>query len=366
MSLFNNQQLAKFLVQPKEAQSLSLDEWAKLILILRESKLLASLYHSSLNYGCFEHYPQYAQKHLLSASIHAKRQNSQVHFESENLNELLTSINVQPIYLKGANYILRESRNSFGRMVSDIDILVNKDELDIVEAKLKSMLWKSDKISDYDEKYYRKWAHEIPPLYHVLRSTVLDVHHNLYLPISGRSPNVALFLTNNVVCKNGSTVLGPAETVLHSIIHLFLNEDFTNAFRDLFDLYWLIEEYGNNSFWQQLHSLAQETKFEKELYYCLALLIKVYVIAPPSIYALLVAKFENPRSRFFIEHILYNAITPKHSLLDNFYIKSARALIFLKGHWLKMPLHILIKHLAIKSYFGIVEFIFGKHFLDKD
>jgi hypothetical protein len=231
---------------------------------------------------------------------------------------------------------------------------------------LKSALWQSEKLSDYDDKYYRTWAHEIPPLFHVVRDTVLDVHHNLYLPISGRSPKVELFLANNTVCENGCYVLGPAESVLHSIIHLFMNEDFTNAFRDLFDLHLLIHEYQSKEFWQQLLSLAQETKFEKELYYCLALLINIYGVEKQPIFEALESKYDSKANRFFIQHILFNAITPKHSLIDYFCAKLARSLVFLKGHWLKMPFHILITHLAIKSYLGTVGFIFGKHFLDKE
>jgi hypothetical protein len=366
MSLFSNQQLAQILVEPDKAIKLSLDNWAKLILILRESKLLASLYHSSMAQGCFADYPNYAQKHLYASSIHAQRQRAQVLFESEKLSHLLKTISVEPIFLKGANYILRDSNNSHGRIVSDIDILVKKDELYRVEEKLKSELWQSEKLSDYDDKYYRKWAHEIPPLFHLLRHTVLDVHHNLYLPISGRSPKVELFLTNKTVCENGCYVLGPAESVLHSIIHLFMNEDFTNAFRDLFDLHLLINEYENKEFWQQLLSLAHDTKFEKELYYCLALLIKIYSVEKQPIFEALESKYDSKANSFFIQHILFNAITPKHTLLDGFCTKLARALVFFKGHWLKMPFHILITHLAIKSYLGTVGFIFGKHFLDKE
>lgn len=365
MSSFSNQQLAQILVDPKMALTFSLTHWAKLILIFRESKLLASFYHSSVNQGCFEQYPEYARKHLYASSIHALRQRSQVLFECEALSDLLNTVEVKPTFLKGANYILRDSINSHGRIVSDIDILVNKADLNKVETKLKSSLWQSEKLSDYDDKYYRAWAHEIPPLFHLLRDTVLDVHHNLYLPVSGRSPKVELFLTNNTICENGCYVLGPAESVLHSIIHLFMNEDFTNAFRDLFDLHLLINEYESKEFWQQLRSLAQETEFEKELYYCLALLIKIYGVEKQPIFEVLADKYDSKSNRVFIDVILFNAITPQHSLLDTFITKFSRALIFFKGHWLKMPFDILVTHLAIKSYLGTVGFIFGKHFLDK-
>ena len=31
--------------------------------------------------------------------------------------------------------------------------------------------------SAYDQRYYREWMHELPPLLHVRRQTALDVHH---------------------------------------------------------------------------------------------------------------------------------------------------------------------------------------------
>ena len=34
-------------------------------------------------------------------------------------------------------------------------------------------------LDPYDQRYYRRWRHELPPMQHVKRLTVLDVHHNL-------------------------------------------------------------------------------------------------------------------------------------------------------------------------------------------
>lgn len=365
MSLFTNQQLACFLTSPEIATGLPLDRWAQLILILRECKLLASFYHVSIEKKCFEHYSEYVQKHLYAASIHAARQNTQVLFEGDNLRTLLAKIDVNPIFLKGANYILRDSINSRGRIVSDIDILVKKEDIKKVESTLKSALWQSEKLSDYDDKYYRKWAHEIPPLIHLLRETVLDVHHNFYLPISGRAPNMILFASSAETVTGGCLVLGEAETVLHSIIHLFMNEDFTNAFRDLYDLHLLIHEYESDEFWQTLDTLAHTTKFEKELYYCLVLLVKIFDARKQPIFAKLDNRYKSLSSDIFIHTVLFNGVTPRHSLLNNYKNRTARFFVFIRGHWIKMPVHILMVHLTIKSYKGVVELIFGKYFLDE-
>lgn len=367
MSKFSIQELSNFLRSPSLLSRLTLSEWADLILILRESKLLATLYHILLRNNLFEQQDEYVKRHLNGAFVHADRQKSQVIYESLLLTELLNTIDVKPIFLKGANYTLRNSINSHGRIISDIDILVQKSQLVEVEALLKRNLWQSETLSDYDEKFYRKWAHEIPPLVHILRSTVLDVHHNLYMPISGRALNIELFELNSEFIEEKYRVLSRADSVLHSILHLFLNEDFTNSFRDLFDIYCLINEYGDEEFWQRLTWISSETNSDRELYYCITLLRQLFDYSvPENVYQNLKAEHENSFSRIFVGFILINALTPQHELLNNAKNRFARFVVFIRGHWIKMPLNILIFHLFVKSYKGLVNTLFGKHFLEKD
>jgi hypothetical protein len=396
VSKFCIDDLAKFLTIPKSMEQLSLKDWEELILIFREGKLLASVYHFLIKNNNFESKPDYVKRHLLSAFVHADRQRSQVIYECTVINALLADVNVSPIYLKGANYILRGSRNSLGRIVSDIDLLVPKNELDKVAKVLKNNLWKSEKISDYDAMYYQEWAHEIPPLIHILRDTVLDVHHNLYLPISGRALDISLFEAGAVVVDEQHRVLNSADSVLHSIIHLFMNEDFSHSFRDLFDLTLLIKEYGyqgngheeyekyeeygnkghgnkgyrnkeseNDEFWNRLSCIASKSGYEKEVYYCLKMYNQLFLLPKPSIYKELEARFKNIYSDFLINSVITRAMTPKHTLMDTFTVRLSRFYVFMRGHCLKMPPHILFLHLAIKSYKGTIEAIMGKHYFDK-
>ncbi|WP_297822971.1 nucleotidyltransferase family protein [uncultured Paraglaciecola sp.] len=194
MKKLQHHAISAVLLEPKRGLRFDLDTWQSVILVLREEKLLATLYHLALETAVFEHYPEFAQRHLYSASIYARRQSKQIFYEALLLQELLEKNGVTPIFLKGANYTLRSSRNSQGRICSDIDVLVKVEELDSCESLLLSQNWHSEKLTQYDEQYYRQWAHEIPPLIHPFRGTVLDVHHNLYLPISGRSPKIELFI----------------------------------------------------------------------------------------------------------------------------------------------------------------------------
>ena len=37
--------------------------------------------------------------------------------------------------------------------------------------------WATTHHDPYDQRYYRRWMHELPPMLHIRRMTLLDVHH---------------------------------------------------------------------------------------------------------------------------------------------------------------------------------------------
>ena len=41
------------------------------------------------------------------------------------------------------------------------------------------------KSDPYDDAYYRRWMHELPPLIHRERDRMIDVHHTI-LPLTAR------------------------------------------------------------------------------------------------------------------------------------------------------------------------------------
>ncbi|GAC21976.1 nucleotidyltransferase domain-containing protein [Paraglaciecola arctica] len=357
--------ISAVLLDPKKGLNFDLDTWQSVILVLREEKLLATLYHLALDIAVFEQYPEFAQRHLYSASIYARRQSKQIFYEALLLQELLGKNGITPIFLKGANYTLRGSKNSQGRICSDIDVLVKVEDLDNCESLLLSQNWKSEKLTQYDERYYRKWAHEIPPLIHPFRGTVLDVHHNLYLPISGRSPKIELFINELEFTDDNFAVLKIPQTVMHSIIHLFMNENFSSGMRDLFDIYRLIKAYADESFWNELIVLARQSNFLVELQYCLRALEIIFSFEVPEYVS--IALNENQLSwtqRIWAKHIFVNAILPQHPLISLSRQSFASSLAYFRGHWVKMPKTVLIKHFIVKMYNQLLDQVLGKHQLD--
>jgi hypothetical protein len=72
-------------------------------------------------------------------------------------------------------------------------------------------------MDPYDERYYREWIHELPPLRFPGRFLELDLHHTI-LPLTGRiqPDSAALLEASNPVEGTGFRVLCPAGDPIRS------------------------------------------------------------------------------------------------------------------------------------------------------
>lgn len=357
--------LYQLMLKPESGAALSLQQWQDAVFILREAKILGSLYHAANRNNCFDAYPKAVQRHVYSAHIYAKRQATQIEYEARELKKLFEQVDVTAIFLKGAAYTLRNSVNGLGRVCSDLDVLVTKQDLEKAEAHLKSNRWRSEQLSDYDEKYYREWAHEVPPLFQINRATVLDMHHNIYPPVSGRAPSVERFFDSRAATENGCFVLDPACTILHSIIHMFTNEDSSSWMRDLLDIMLLLKEFGDEDTWEKLIKLAKDINFDAELAFCINA-VKHYsnLELPNNAKEFIKQQKFNLIQKWLMKTVFINAIVPEHDSVNKFKNRLAKQIVYFRGHWIKMPFPILIKHFTIKSFLAIRDKVIGKHHFD--
>ena len=353
--------ISKLLEDPRVGIELSPALWEDTVHCLREENLLGTLHHLAKKQGCLPSYNHYAQRHLVSMATYAQRQAQQVFFESRLIKDRLATKKVTPVFLKGAAYTLSKSSNAQGRIYSDIDVLVRKDEIPVATAGLQMLGYVTAKLSDYDDHYYREWAHEIPPLFNLARGTVIDLHHNLIPPVSGRAPAAEELFSQLRVHSNGFTTLKPSAMALHSIIHLLVNDDLENAYRDVVDLWLLCSEHDTPSFWSELVGLATTTGFERELSYALQLVSFHFKNFEPRTEA---TSMVNRNNRFLCRYVLSPAISPSLDGSTGIWQRIAKFLAYARGHWLKMPLPILIKHSCAKLWIGFRDNIFGKHQFD--
>lgn len=342
------------LIDPKYGKSLSLAQWRDAILFFRHAKLLATLYYRIVecDVNLYLGLPEKVRRHLHSAWVYAARQKLQTDHEVRQLTDLLNASGVSPVFLKGAAYAAEELNASKGRVMSDLDILVSESALTAAEKAFVDDHWQVKSLSDYDEKYYREFAHEIPPLFNPITETTVDLHHNLYLPISGRAPKIELFLARTRKTKNEITVFEPEAMVLHSCIHLVLNEDFSGALRDLYDIHLLCEEFDSERFQSSLFELAESADLLLELYYCLELRRHVFRQRSELLTKLEALPVTGKITSRFTMALLKHAIIPAHSTTENLTSRVSRFAIYIRGHYLKMPLRRLSVHFLIKAYMG--------------
>src|SRR3546814_5306140 len=80
---------------------------------------------------------------------------------------------------KGTAFAAAGLSAGVGRSIGDLDILVPRDRIDAVEAALLGAGWEWVKPDPYDDVYYRRWMHELPPLIPRERDRMIDVHHTI-------------------------------------------------------------------------------------------------------------------------------------------------------------------------------------------
>lgn len=344
--------LTKFtdvIAHPTNAESLLPSEWEALLFILHTARLEAWLAAQLEKTQATEALPVTVQSKLISALLYARRQQQQVHYECSNLTALLAEKDIEPLFLKGAAYVISPVFNSEGRICSDIDALVLREQLEAAERHLKINMWIGQEVDDYDDKYYREYAHEIPPMMQSERGTVLDLHHNLFLPVSGRAPNISQFWELRSRNENGLSTLKPAAALVHSMIHLLMNEEVTYGLRDCLDMQSIIDTHNSESFWLEVSTLVVDNDFTHE--YQLLLLLLDSLFSRETVKQQILAQqiTADTKTRFWL-WCYRKAVMPDHPQLCNPYAGIARAAVYCRGHSQKMPLATLLKHSTVKLY----------------
>jgi len=328
-------------------------QWEPVIRQARRADLLARIAAQLERRGLLDSVPPAPRAHLMSASRVWHAQMQEVGHEAQLIADALRSLNIPVVILKGAAYVLADLPAAEGRLFSDIDILVPRAALAEVEGALRLSGWMSDYKDAYDQRYYREWMHELPPMTHIRRGTTLDVHHNI-LPITVRHPpDAALLLAQArpLPAFAGLSVLAPADMILHSMTHLFHNDDLSHGLRDLSDLDLLLRHHGGEAgFWQSLMERALELHLALPLAY--GLWATHELLSTPVPDAVLEQSELASASRLpRLMHWLWRRVlrTPHHdAALPGAGL--AHFALYVRAHWLRMPPLLLARHLSIKAW----------------
>ena len=231
--------LAQALVDPASTAALDAASWQALLTMARAELLSASLAHRLDGIAK----PAAAQRFLDDAKASCEQGRLAALWEVEMARRALGDLGVPVVLLKGSAFIAAGLAAGQGRFVGDLDILVPRAELDRVEAVLLGAGWEWVKPDPYDDAYYRRWMHELPPLIHRERDRMIDVHHTI-LPLTARpTPDAGALIADSVSLENGLHILSPEDMICHAAAHLFADGDLSGGMRNLWDIDRLCREF---------------------------------------------------------------------------------------------------------------------------
>ncbi|PZO19660.1 MAG: hypothetical protein DCF26_05105 [Burkholderiales bacterium] len=349
--------LLEALRNPDSLLGLTPTDWDLLIRQGRRSDVLARVGENARHHGLWNVLPESPRRHLESAMKLADRQHVELRHEAQAIARALQPLGEPAVLLKGAAYTLAGLAAARGRMVSDVDILVPRHRLTEVESALMMAGWVQTNRDAYDQQYYRKWMHELPPLRHAKRGSVLDVHHAILPPTARLKPESALLLVDTVAAGDDERirVLSQPDMVLHSAAHLFHEGELEMGLRGVVDLDALLREFGQDTtFWPVLQARAQVLDLEGPLYQALRYTrLLMHTPAPDGMEAevRLAAQRRGAVMRPALQDALFlRALLPDHATASDRWTPLARWVLYLRGHWLRMPPALLAWHLLRKLF----------------
>ena len=350
-----NRLLLTALRAPEKLTVLPSVDWELLLRVARRARLLGRLESDLARASLLEFIPPRAAAHLRAASNVIEHRKTLASWEVNRILWALKGLEMPLILLKGIGYVLAELPPARGRIFADVDLLVPEERVGEVEERLLARGWFRMKIDPYDDRYYRVWMHEIPPLRHRERGTEIDIHHRL-LPRTSRlnSDPVPLFAAARPLSDPRLRVLAPADMVLHALVHLFLEGDPDEGLRlrDLVDVHDLLLHHGlEPGFWTGLGPRARELGFERPLFYGLHHACRLLGTPVPQDLLQALEDAAPPWPiRQLMDRLIPLTLLPGHPDYPSPRAALSRWLIYVRAHWLRMPSVLLARHLSHKAW----------------
>jgi hypothetical protein len=346
-------QLLRAVSEPLDLRTLEPGQWNSLLRNARRANLLYRLSAQIVRFGLLDLLPDRDRDDVLAVEEVAAHHRRGIQWETNRLRRALRGTGVAPVLLKGAAYVMADLPVGWGRVAGDIDILVPRASLAPVEQALRNAGWEPLDSDDYDDHYYRTWMHELPPLCHGRRGTILDVHHTI-LPLTGRvHPDAELLVQSaRPLAEPGFSVLTPEDMVLHSAAHLFQDGEVFGGLRDLTDLDLMLRHFGQSEpgFWDRLTPRAEQLQLTRPLYYALRFTTRLLGTPVPGD-VLQAAGRGGPGWLVLsvMDALATRVLVPEVSDGESWSRTISRFLLYVRSHWLRMPPGLLVQHLSHKA-----------------
>ncbi|MFP4075720.1 MAG: nucleotidyltransferase family protein, partial [Halochromatium sp.] len=286
------QHLLPLLSDPAHAHRMRLADWDSTLRLARQARVLGMLAHrlhaahsgrsepadqtkqveqaDQSDAGHWRAIPERVRGHLQAAINVAAYRAHLVRMELRDLERALPA-ELPVTLLKGAAYLLQDLPLTRGRAPNDVDLLVRRADLDRAETALKTAGWQMAAQSAYDERYYRDWSHELPPMRAPGHPLEVDLHHTI-APVTSRTraDDALLFADLRPIPGARFLALGPTDQIIHAVIHLFQDSELEGELRGLVDIDALLRTHlRSDDDWQALIERAHRHQAARLLWYAL-------------------------------------------------------------------------------------------------
>ncbi len=311
--------------------------WSALLTAARAEKLLGSL---AFRLGG-KPVPAKVEAILEAARCDAAQARTQALWESEMCRRATAHLGVPVVLLKGAAFHAAGLEASIGRSVGDLDILVPRAAIEKVEEALIAAGWERLKEDGgYDDLYYRRWMHELPPLIHRERDRMIDVHHTILPPTARPKPDAAALIADSIALDSGLRLLSPPDMIVHAAAHLFADGDLAGGLRNLWDIDRLLRQHAiDEAFWRRLAERAALHGLRRHVALALRLASRLYR-TPVDVALAGAPRFSD---RLFEARLLARNGWGQERR------KLLRLAFYIRSHWLRMPPLMLARHLWVKA-----------------
>ena len=355
--------LTRALSDPAGLADLAPGELDFALRVVRRAQLVGRIAWQLRDGAQLSRFPQTAQDALSGALAITNARARVASWELDRLARALMPLDSVPLVaLKGCAYMLLALPNSRGRFFADVDLLVPEAELGRIEAQLTSRGWLPAELTAYDDNYYRLWTHELPPLRHTERQVEIDLHHSVLMRTARLRPNAQLLLANaRRVPGSRFSVLAPVDMTLHAMTHLFYGGEMNDALRELVDIDQLIRHFAVHEpgFWEQFWPRAVELDLAPPAYYGLRYAARLLnTPVPDTVLKASPRGAPSALSVWVMDRVVPRALFPQHPDKHTLSAATARLLLYMRSHWVRMPTLMLMRHLARKFY--VRRLSFGK------
>jgi hypothetical protein len=321
--------LARVLRAPSSIEGLTAPDWNALWAVARGEQLAGTLAHRIAGLPM----PQAATRLVEDSIASAEQGRTAALWEAEMARRALAGIDAPVVLLKGTAYAAAGLSPSTGRVIGDLDILVPRDAIEDVEAALLAAGWEWVKPDPYDDAYYRRWMHELPPLIHRDRDKMIDVHHTI-LPLTARiRPDAAALLADSVALENGLRILSRQDMLCHAAAHLFADGDLAGGMRNLWDIHCLLGEFGLDGLAERAAHHGLSTAMRRAVRQA----VRLYGTEAPPAW----------RGWDALDPLFHRRLTARDAWGRSTH-KAVQLGFYLRSHALRMPPAMLARHLWTK------------------